>query len=156
MAHKGTAKTPSGKVFLAELLDMEREEKEKYDHENAEDGSKQASEVLMDQSESQIEDLLDEQIEDDPVLGTPTGSKRASPALDKNGEAAKKRRKSKSKESSSKSKANSSGAGDNDDEEFQFHKKTRVAQTVTPQALILSLHYGSGSLLLKCDEFKVS
>ena len=91
---------------------------------------KKGAEVFMDQSESQIEDLLDEQIED-PVLGTPTGSKRASPTLDKNGEA-KKRRKSKSKEGSSKSKAKCTGAGDNDDEKFQFHKKSRVAQTVTP------------------------
>ena len=36
-----------------------------------------------------------------------------------------------------------------------FHKKTRLADTITPEALILSLHYGSGNLVIKSDEFKV-
>ena len=51
---------------------------------------------------------------------------------------------------------------DNDDENedcngeaFMFHKKTRVADTITPEALVLTLHYGSGNLVIKSDEFKV-
>ena len=49
------------------------------------------------------------------------------------------------------------GAGDDDcnGEAFMFHKKTRVADTITPEALVLTLHYGSGNLVIKSDEFKV-
>ena len=49
------------------------------------------------------------------------------------------------------------GAGDEDcnGEAFMFHKKTRVADTITPEALVLTLHYGSGNLVIKSDEFKV-
>ena len=41
-------------------------------------------------------------------------------------------------------------------EQFMFHKKTRLADSITPEALFLSLHHGSGNLLLKSDEYKVS
>ena len=36
-----------------------------------------------------------------------------------------------------------------------FHKKTRIIEQATPEALILNLHYGSPSLLIKADEFAV-
>ena len=37
-----------------------------------------------------------------------------------------------------------------------FHKKTRIIEQATPEALILNLYYGSPSLLIKADEFAVS
>lgn len=40
-------------------------------------------------------------------------------------------------------------------EQFMFHKKTRLADSITPEALLLSLHHGSGNLILKSDEYKV-
>ena len=50
---------------------------------------------------------------------------------------------------------------DSDNEDFNaeanmFHSKTRVIQHSTPEALILSLYYGSKSLLIFLDEFLVS
>ena len=47
------------------------------------------------------------------------------------------------------------GKEDSNGEAYMFHKKTRLADTITPEALILTLHYGSGNLLIKSDEFKV-
>ena len=46
-------------------------------------------------------------------------------------------------------------SGDNS-EKFMFHKKTRLADQITAEALMLSLHYGSGMLVIKADEFLVS
>ena len=43
-----------------------------------------------------------------------------------------------------------------DSEQYMFHKKTRVADQITPEALIMSLSYGSGNLVIKADEFKAS
>ena len=43
-----------------------------------------------------------------------------------------------------------------DSEQFMFHKKTRLCDQITPEALILSLAYGSGNLVIKADEFKAS
>ena len=40
-------------------------------------------------------------------------------------------------------------------EQFLFHPKTCVCDITTPEALILSLFYGSGFLLINSDEFKV-
>ena len=37
-----------------------------------------------------------------------------------------------------------------------FHKKTRIIEQATPEALILNLYYGSPSLLIKADEFAVN
>ena len=45
--------------------------------------------------------------------------------------------------------------GEGDSEQFRFHIKTRTCDSITPEALILSLKYGSGVLLIKSDEFKV-
>ena len=45
---------------------------------------------------------------------------------------------------------------DNSSERNLFHKKTRVIEQSTPEALILNLHYGSPCLLIKADEFAVS
>ena len=39
--------------------------------------------------------------------------------------------------------------------EFLFHPKTRLAQTITPAALFLTLHHGNGCLLVLADEYKV-
>ena len=50
---------------------------------------------------------------------------------------------------------NDDGVEDCNGEAFMFHKKTRVADTITPEALVLTLHYGSGNLVIKSDEFKV-
>ena len=36
-----------------------------------------------------------------------------------------------------------------------FHKKTRICETVTSEALLETLRHNSGCLLLKTDEFKV-
>ena len=44
---------------------------------------------------------------------------------------------------------------ENSSERNLFHKKTRVIEQSTPEALILNLHYGSPCLLIKADEFAV-
>ena len=36
-----------------------------------------------------------------------------------------------------------------------FHRKTQVVDTITPEALILTLYHGSGNIVIKSDEFKV-
>ena len=43
-----------------------------------------------------------------------------------------------------------------DSEQYMFHKKTRLADQITPEALIMSLSYGSGNLVIKADEFKAN
>ena len=45
--------------------------------------------------------------------------------------------------------------GEGSAERFMFHSKTRLADQITPEALILSLYHGSGNLVIKADEFKV-
>ena len=44
---------------------------------------------------------------------------------------------------------------DNSSERNLFHKKTRIIEQSTPEALILNLYYGSPCLLIKADEFAV-
>ena len=44
---------------------------------------------------------------------------------------------------------------DNSSEKNLFHKKTRIIEQSTPEALILNLYFGSPCLLIKADEFAV-
>ena len=105
-------------MFLAMLVELEKEEKEAFDEAKKErkkkkKGKKRSSSGEAVQDDEAIEEAGDDEAEDDAEVE------------DCNGEA------------------------------FMFHKKTRVADTITPEALMLTLHYGSGNLVIKSDEFKV-
>lgn len=41
------------------------------------------------------------------------------------------------------------------EEARMFHCKTRVVESITPEALTLTLFYGSSNIVVKWDEFKV-
>ena len=51
--------------------------------------------------------------------------------------------------------ASSSDTDERSEEARMFHKKTRVCESVTKEALTLTLYHGSGNVILKTDEFKV-
>ena len=105
-------------MFLAMLVELEKEEKEAFDEAKKErkkkkKGKKRSSSGEAVQDNEAVEEAGDDEADNDDENE------------DCNGEA------------------------------FMFHKKTRVADTITPEALVLTLHYGSGNLVIKSDEFKV-
>ena len=117
---KGAGKTPSSRLFLGKLVELEREEKETFDEAKKERKKKKKGRKRSSSGEAVDGDIEETEDEEEDVFGE-------------------------------------DGAGDDDcnGEAFTFHKKTRVADTITPEALVLTLHYGSGNLVIKSDEFKV-
>ena len=172
---KGGGKTPALNVFLGPLSGLEREEKEDYDEEaNDKKEKKKSKKFKMAKDESE----MDEDEVDLGLVDVPGCSKLPPGSFDFNKKYGKEKKNRNSTTIDRKSKTDASqkiqdvlDANDLDPSqetnqsgdskktstpsEFMFHPKTRLAQTITPAALFLTLHHGNHSLLVIADEYKV-
>ena len=169
---KGSGKTPAGKLFLGALLNLEREEKEAFDKDNVEKKENKKTQKKADKAkkrkstDAEPVTLIDDEgdaIEDEDAMGD--GNKKSKIDPVENQDDTRKDRRSKVAALNK----ISEGAFDVEEEheirpkvfkeagesEFSFHPKTRMADSITHEALFLSLYHGSGVLLLKSDEYKV-
>ena len=124
---KGSGKTPVSKICLAPLVELEQKEKKDFDAKKRGRGKKSKSKKRKSNGNPAQE--IDEEVEDDEAVeDDEDDGDMERPAANGNAEPV---------------------------EAEMFHKMTRIADQITPEALILTLCHGSGVLLLKSDEFKV-
>ena len=171
---KGSGKTPAGKLFLGALLNLEREEKEAFDKEalgkkenkkNQKKAEKAKKRKSADEPATSIDeegDAIDGELEDEDAMGDGNKAKQI-----KVNPMDKERKDRKGKVDALKRITECAFDVEEDPEirpnvfkdagesDFSFHPKTRMADSITPEAMFLSLYHGSGVLLLKSDEYKV-
>lgn len=127
VAPKGSGKTPASKCFLGPLLDLEQEEIREYDEKKLRKKKRKVGE----KRKIEVDDTGDNDPNFDPDNDEDDdGNIEADPNVD-----------SDEKEDGPLSSL--------------FHKKTRICETVTPEALIETLRHNDGCLVIKSDEFKV-
>lgn len=162
IAPKGSGKSHASSAFLQPFVELEEEEKKAFDeHKKRKKNQKKSSKKRKASGEAEevIEESGDEAQEAD---GEQMGGEALEDVLDGATDKNKKREKSNRKKSGKNEiKDNEEsedeaprGSGD-PSEKHMFHPCTRIQDQITPEALMLSLFYGSGVLVIKADEFLV-
>ena len=152
IAPKGSGKSHASSAFLQPFVELEEDEKHAFDeHKKRKKNQKKTNKKRKSSGEAEVvtEEADVEQMDGDVLEDAPEKNKK--------GEDQSIRKKSGNNEVKNTEDSEDEaprGSGD-PSEKHMFHPCTRIQDQITPEALMLSLFYGSGMLVIKADEFLV-
>ena len=151
IAPKGSGKTHASSAFLQPFVELEEKEKQFFDEQKKRKKAqkktnkkrKASGDVVVVFEEADGEKMDGEIVEE--TIEVEKNKKGEEKRMSGNKEI---KEKEESEDDSPR------GSGD-PTEKSMFHPCTRIQDQITPEALMLSLFYGSGMLVIKADEFLV-